>query len=89
MTSGWPSFEKLIVGFLKDFLKVVDVIKLLNLSRIDKSTPPLLQLFDFSTLYSKIDLSVLKSRRKVLVNEVLIECVSPIVSVFVASEVSP
>jgi hypothetical protein len=88
MTSGWPSFEKLIVGFLKDFLKVVDVIKLLNLSRIDKSTP-LLQLFDFSTLYSKIDLSVLKSRRKVLVNEVLIECVSPIVSVFVGSEVSP
>ncbi len=47
---------------------------LYNLNRwrsgIDKASPLLLQSFDFSTLYTKIDLMALKARRRVLINKV-------------------
>jgi hypothetical protein len=44
----------------------------LNLSRseVDKTSPLLLQSFDFSTLYTKIDLMDLKAHMKVLINKV-------------------
>jgi hypothetical protein len=45
---------------------------LVNLSRseIDKASPLLLQSFDFSTLYTKIDLVDLKTCMRVLINKV-------------------
>jgi hypothetical protein len=51
---------------------VLDVINNLNRSRseIDKASPLLLQSFDFSTLYTKIDLVDLKARMRVLINKV-------------------
>jgi hypothetical protein len=51
---------------------VVEVINKLNHSRseIDKASPLLLQSFDFSTLYTKIDLVDLKARMRVLINKV-------------------
>jgi hypothetical protein len=51
---------------------VVEEINELNLSRyeIDKASPLLLQSFDFSTLYTKIDLVDLKARMRVLINKV-------------------
>jgi hypothetical protein len=51
---------------------VVEVINNLNCSRseIDKASPLLLQSFDFSTLYTKIDLVDLKAHMKVLINKV-------------------
>ncbi len=50
----------------------MEVIKQLNLSRleVDKASPLLLQSFDFSTLYAKIDLIDLKAHLKVLINRV-------------------
>jgi hypothetical protein len=56
---------------LNDFTRVVEVIYNLNRwrSRIDKASPLLLQFFDFSTLYTKIDLVDLKARRRVLINK--------------------
>jgi hypothetical protein len=50
---------------LNDSTGVVEVINNLNRSRseIDKASPLLLQSFDFSTLYTKIDLVDLKARR--------------------------
>ncbi len=50
----------------------MDVIKQLNLSRseVDKTSPLLLQSFDFLTLYTKIDLMDLKARMIVLINKV-------------------
>ncbi len=50
----------------------MDVIKQLNLSRseVDKTSPLLLQSFDFSTLYTKIDLMDLKAHMIVLINKV-------------------
>jgi len=55
---------------LNDSTGVVDVIKQLNLSRseVDKASPLLLQSFDFSTLYTKIDL--MEAYMKVLINKV-------------------
>jgi hypothetical protein len=57
---------------LNDSTGVVEVINKLNLSRseIDKASPLLLQYFDFSSLYTKIDLVDLKARMRVLINKV-------------------
>jgi hypothetical protein len=57
---------------LNDSTGVVEVINNLNRSRseIDKASPLLLQSFDFSTLYTKIDLVDLKARMRVLINKV-------------------
>jgi len=57
---------------LNDSTGVVEVINSLNLlrSEIDKASPVLLQSFDFSTLYTKIDLVDLKARMRVLINKV-------------------
>jgi hypothetical protein len=51
---------------------MVEVINKLNLlrSEIDKASPLLLQSFDFSTLYTKIDLMDLKACMRVLINKV-------------------
>ncbi len=51
---------------------VVEVTNNLNLSisEIDKASPLLLQSFDFSTLYTKIDLVDLKACMRVLINKV-------------------
>jgi 16S rRNA C1402 (ribose-2'-O) methylase RsmI len=51
---------------------VVDVIKQLNLlrSEVDKTSPLLLQSFDFWTQYTKIHLMNLKACMKVLINKV-------------------
>jgi hypothetical protein len=51
---------------------VVEVINNLNRlrSEIDKASPLLLQFFDFSTLYTKIDLVDLKACMRVLINKV-------------------
>ncbi len=53
-----------------DSTRVVEVINNLNLlrSEIDKASPLLLQFFDFSTLYTRIDLVGLKARMRVLKN---------------------
>ncbi len=55
-----------------NFARIVDVIKQLNLSRleVDKTSPFLLQSFNFWTLYTKIDLQDLKAHMKVLINKV-------------------
>jgi hypothetical protein len=57
--------------FVNDSIGVVEVIYDLNhwRSRIDKASPLLLQSFDFSTLYTKIDLVDLKVHRRVLINK--------------------
>ncbi len=57
---------------LNDSIGVVELISNLNRLRfeIDKASPLLLQSFDFSTLYTKIDLVDLKARMIVLINEV-------------------
>lgn len=57
---------------LKDSVGVIPVIKFLNSSRtmVDKSSPLCLQTFDFSTLYTKLDLIDLKDRIKSLVKKV-------------------
>jgi len=57
---------------LSDFTRMVEVINNLNRSRseIDKASPLLLQTFEFSTLYTKIDLVDLKARMRVLINKV-------------------
>jgi hypothetical protein len=57
---------------LNDFTGVVEVINNLNCSRseIDKASPLLLQSFDFSTLYTKIDLVDLKAHMRVMINKV-------------------
>jgi hypothetical protein len=55
---------------LNDSTGVVDVIKQLTLSKSEKTSPLLLQSFDFSTLYTKIDLMDLKACMKVLINKV-------------------
>jgi hypothetical protein len=57
---------------LNDSTGVVEVINNLNLlrSEIDKASPLLLQSFDFSTLYTKIDLVDLKAHMRVLINKV-------------------
>jgi hypothetical protein len=57
---------------LNDSIGMVEVINNLNRSRskIDKASPLLLQSFDFSTLYTKIDLVDLKARMRVLINKV-------------------
>jgi hypothetical protein len=51
---------------------VVEVLNKLDLSRyeIEKASPFLLQSFDFSTLYTKIDLVDLKAHMRVLINTV-------------------
>jgi hypothetical protein len=51
---------------------VVEVINKLNLlrSEVDKASSLLLQSFDFSTLYTKIDLMDLKTRMRILINKV-------------------
>jgi len=57
---------------LKDFIAMVEVINNLNCSKseIDKASPLLeLWYFDFSILYTKIDLGNLKARMKVLINK--------------------
>jgi len=57
---------------LNDSTEGVEVIYKLNLSRseVDKASPLLLRSFDFSTLYTKIDLMDLKARMRVLINKV-------------------
>jgi hypothetical protein len=57
---------------LNDSTGVVDVIKQLNLlrSEVDKTSPLLLQSFDFWTQYTKIQLMNLKACLKVLINKV-------------------
>ncbi len=57
---------------LNDSIGVVDIINNLNLwrSEIDKASPLLLQFFNFSTLYTKIDLVDLKAQMRVLINNV-------------------
>jgi hypothetical protein len=57
---------------LNDSTGVVEVINKLKLSRseIDKASPLLLHSFDFSTLYTKIDLVDLKARMRVLISKV-------------------
>jgi hypothetical protein len=57
---------------LNDSTGVVEVINKLNLLRteVDKASPLLLQPFDFSTLYSKIDLMDLKPHMRVLIIKV-------------------
>ncbi len=57
---------------LNDCTRVVEVINNLNCSRceIDKASPLLLQSFDFSTLYTKIDLVDIKAHMRVLINKV-------------------
>jgi hypothetical protein len=74
MTFGCLNSEKqmflvTVVGFSMTLL--VEVINNLNCSRseIDKASPLLLQSFDFSTLYTKIDLMDLKARMRVLINK--------------------
>jgi hypothetical protein len=55
-----------------DSTGVVEVINNLNClrSEIHKASPLQLQSFDFSTLYTKIDLVDLKTRMRVLINKV-------------------
>jgi len=50
---------------------MVEGLYIFNRSRseIDKASPFLLQSFEFSTLYTKIDLVDLKARRRVLINK--------------------
>ncbi len=50
----------------------MDIIKQLNISRseVDKASTLLLQSFDFSILYTKIDLMDLKALMKVFINKV-------------------
>jgi len=57
---------------LNDSTGVMEIINNLNLSRseIDKASPLLLQFFNFSTLYTKIDLVDLKAQMRVLINNV-------------------
>jgi hypothetical protein len=58
---------------VNDSTGVLDIIKQLNISRseVDKASPQLLlQSFDFSTLYTKIDRMDLKTHIKVLINKV-------------------
>jgi len=57
---------------LNDSTGVVEVINKLNLliSEVDKASPLLMQSFDFSTLYTKIDLMDLKACMRVLINKV-------------------
>jgi hypothetical protein len=57
---------------LNDSTGVLEVINKLNLlrSKVDKASPLLLQFFDFSTLYTKIDLMDLKVRMRFLINKV-------------------
>jgi len=57
---------------LSDSTRMVAVINNLYHSRfeIDKASPLLLQSFDFSTLYTKIDLVDLKARMRVLINKI-------------------
>ncbi len=61
--SGW---------ILNESTRIVDIIKQLNISRseVDKASTLLLQSFDFSILYTKIDLMDLKALMKVLINKV-------------------
>ena len=60
----------IVAGFLVT-TGVVEVINFLNRSRTikEKELPLVLQSFDFSTLYTKIDLSDLKSRMKLLIHK--------------------
>ncbi len=64
--SGW---------IVNDSTRIVDIIKQLNISRseVDKASTLLLQSFDFSILYTKIDLMDLKALMKVLINKVFHE----------------
>ncbi len=57
---------------LNDSTGVVDVMNKLNLSRseIEKASPLLLQSFDFSTLYTKIDVVDLNAHMRVLIKKV-------------------
>ncbi len=50
----------------------MEVINKLNLlrSEVDEASPLLLQSFDFSTLYTKIDVMDLKAHMRVLINKV-------------------
>jgi hypothetical protein len=61
---------------LNDSIGVVEVSNNFNQSKskIDKASPLLLQSFDFSTLYTKIDLVDLKARMRVLIIKCLIGC---------------
>jgi hypothetical protein len=61
-----------IVWILNDSTGVVEVIKQLDFSRleVDKTSPLLLWSFDFSIVYTKIDLLDLKACMKVLINKV-------------------
>jgi hypothetical protein len=47
---------------------IVDKIPYSFRNKSCKASPLLLQLFDFSTLYTKIDLTDLKARVKVMIN---------------------
>jgi hypothetical protein len=66
---------------LNDSTGVVEVINKLNLlrSEVDKASPFLLQSFDFSTLYTKIDLMDLKAHMRILINKVFNQMLSFIV----------
>jgi predicted transcriptional regulator len=76
MTFGCLNLKKADVPcvswILNDSTGVVEVINKLNLlrSEVDKASSLLLQSFDFSTLYTKIDLMDLKARMRVLINRV-------------------
>jgi hypothetical protein len=76
MTFGCQNSERqmflvFVVGFLMT-TGVVDVIKRLKTSssEVDKTSPLMLQSFDVSTLYTKIDLMDLKAHIKVPINKV-------------------
>jgi hypothetical protein len=61
-----------ICWIFNDSTGVVEVIKQVDFSRseVDKTSPLLLWSFDFSTVYTKIDLLDLKAYMKVLINKV-------------------
>jgi hypothetical protein len=59
-----------VVWALKSSLRHFRSVLNLSRSEVDKTSPLLLQSFDFSTLYTKIDLMDLKAHMKVLINKV-------------------
>jgi hypothetical protein len=64
-----PCDSSWILNDSKGVVELINNLKLLR-SEIDKASPLLLQPFDFSTLYTKIDLVDLKACMRVLINKV-------------------
>jgi len=64
-----PCISSWILNYSTGVVEVINELNLLR-SEIDKASPLLLQSFDFSTLYPKIDLVDLKARMRVLIDKV-------------------